>query len=253
MDERLHGLAADLKVGVLFATRIPLAHAAAIEGQDIARAAWALPVIGILIGLIGALTYWLAVRFGLPAWPAAGLALAATMAVTGCLHEDGLADTFDGLGGADRERSLAIMRDSRIGTYGAAALAVTLLLRAGAIASLPGPARVAWALIAAHAGARALLPLLMRAVPAARLDGLAAEAGRPPPNMVAVAALIGVVVLIVALGVAKAIIATLLLLVAFGIMRRLSLRQIGGQTGDVAGALEQIGEVVILLVAAAGA
>src|SRR6266853_883622 len=81
-------------------------------------------------GLLGALVYWIAFRINLPPLVGAALAVTATLAATGCLHEDGLADTFDGLGGgAGRERKLEIMRDSRIGTYGACALVMSLLLR----------------------------------------------------------------------------------------------------------------------------
>jgi adenosylcobinamide-GDP ribazoletransferase len=206
----------------------------------------------MLIGLLGALVYWIAFRFGLPPLVGAALAVTATLAVTGCLHEDGLADTFDGFGGSGRERKLEIMRDSRIGTYGACALIMSLLLRVGALASLAGPGRVALALIAAHAGGRALLPLFLRLVPPARSDGLAADAGRPPPSSVLLAAVLGFVLLLWSLGAARSLVALLLLLVVLGVMRRLCLRQLGGQTGDAAGALEQINEIVVLLTAVAG-
>jgi adenosylcobinamide-GDP ribazoletransferase len=249
--DELRGLAADLKISILFATRLPLAHSAPIGGADIARASWALPVVGIAVGLIGALAYWIAFRLRLPALACAGLALAATMAVTGCLHEDGLGDTFDGFGGGNnRERKLEIMRDSRIGTYGACALITSLLLRAAALASLATPANAAIALVVAHAGARAMLPVFMRVVPPARADGLAADAGRPSLERAAIAALIGVAVAAAGLGIAKAMAALALLLVAFGAVRWLCRREIGGQTGDVVGALEQIGEIAILLTAA---
>jgi adenosylcobinamide-GDP ribazoletransferase len=252
-EARLRGIARDLKIGMLFSTRFPLPHSALIGGADIARASWGLPVIGALIGLLGASVYWIAFRFNLPPLVGAALAVTATLAATGCLHEDGLADTFDGFGGgADPERKLEIMRDSRIGTYGACALTLSLLLRVGALASLAAPGPVALALIAAHAGARATMPLFLRLVPPARLDGLAADAGRPPPASVGVAALLGLVVLLWSLGAARTVVALLLLLVVLGVVRRLCLRQIGGQTGDVAGALEQIGEITILLTAVAG-
>jgi adenosylcobinamide-GDP ribazoletransferase len=249
----LRGIAGDLKVGMLFSTRFPLSHATPIGGADIARASWGLPVIGMLIGLLGALVYWIAFHFNLPPLIGAALAVTATLAATGCLHEDGLADTFDGFGGgADRERKLEIMRDSRIGTYGACALALSLLLRVAALASLAAPGPVALALIAAHAGARATLPLFLALVSPARPDGLAADAGRPAPASVGVAALLGFVVLLWSLGAARSVVALVLLLVVLGVMRRLCLRQIGGQTGDVAGALEQVGEVAVLLTAVAG-
>ena len=137
----------------------------------------------MLVGALGALAYWVAVRLGLlPPPVAAVLAVAAGMAVTGCLHEDGLADMADGLGGDGRERKLAIMRDSRLGTYGACALAMSLLLRWSAITSIADAGAVALALAAAHAGSRAPLPAFMAFVAPARGDGLAAAAGTPPPR-----------------------------------------------------------------------
>jgi adenosylcobinamide-GDP ribazoletransferase len=111
---------------------------------------------------------------------------------------------------------------------------------------------VALALIAAHAGARATLPLFLYWVPPARNDGLSADAGRPPGSSVIAAGLLGLGVLLGSLGTAKSLVALALSLVLLGIMRRLCLAQIGGQTGDSAGALEQIGEIVILLIALAG-
>jgi adenosylcobinamide-GDP ribazoletransferase len=252
MEARLRGVASDLKIGMLFSTRFPLPYAAPIGGAEVARASWALPVIGALIGGLGASAYWIAFHFGLAPLVGASLAVAATLAATGCLHEDGLADTFDGFGGSGRERKLEIMRDSRIGTYGACALAMSLLLRVAALASLAGPGGVALALIAAHAGARAMLPLFLHWVPPARPDGLSADAGRPSGWSVMVAGFLGLVALLGSLGPARSFAALVLLLVGLAIMRRLCLRQIGGQTGDTAGALEQISEVAILLTAATG-
>jgi adenosylcobinamide-GDP ribazoletransferase len=252
-EARMRGLAADLKIGVLFSTRFPLSQATPIGGADVARASWALPVVGALIGLLGGLVYWTALRFNLPPLLGAALAVSATLAATGCLHEDGLADTFDGFGGGNgREHKLEIMRDSRIGTFGACALAMSLLLRVGALAALGGPGQVALTLVAAHAAARSMMPPFLRWVPAARPDGLSAEAGRPSQTIVLVAMLLGLVLLLSSFGAARAAVASVLLLVAFGVMRRLCLRQIGGQTGDVAGALEQIGEIAVLLAAVAG-
>src|SRR5205823_1129594 len=115
--------------------RLPLPRFASVEGGDIARGSWAAPVAGAAVGLLGAMVYWIGHLMGLPPFLSAGLVLAATLAVTGCLHEDGLADTADGFGGRDRVRKLEIMRDSRIGTYGVCALVLSLLLRAGALAA----------------------------------------------------------------------------------------------------------------------
>jgi adenosylcobinamide-GDP ribazoletransferase len=107
------------------------------------------------------------------------------------------------------------------------------------------------ALIAAHAGARATLPVFMRLVPNARQDGLSANAGEPPQNGALIAALLGLLALLLCLGFGATLIAALLLACAIGLMAWLCVRQIGGQTGDVLGAVEQVSEIVILLVAAA--
>ena len=247
----LSGLSTELKTGLAFLTRLPVRSQPA-TGEAFVRAGWTFPVIGAGVGAFGALVYWLAHALGLQAFVCAVLAVMATLLLTGGLHEDGLADTADGFGAsASLERKLAIMRDSQIGTYGAAALALSLMLRAGAIASLADPALVAPALIAAHSGARAAMLIFMRAVPSARDDGLSAEAGVPPQGSSLIAAAIAVVVLLLCLGFGATLAGLLLLAAAGGAFAWLSLRQIGGQTGDVLGAFEQAGEVLILLTAAA--
>ena len=243
-------IVSDLALAISFCTRIPVG-ALAGDKPDLARASWAMPVAGAVIGIAGALAYWIAFRLGLSPLPAAALALAAIMLFTGCLHEDGLADTADGFGGgASRERKLEIMRDSRIGTYGVCALIVSFALRWSALASQATPIRVGAALIAAHVAARAILPAFMRSVPLARADGLSAQAGRPPVGSVMIAAMIGIIVLGIALGPIAMVAAIVLLALAAAFMARLAIRQIGGQTGDVLGAVEQFAEVIVLLLAA---
>ena len=175
------------------------------------------------------------------------------MFATGCLHEDGLADTADGLGGGKpAEHKLDIMRDSHIGVYGAAALTLSMMLRAGAIASLAGPGLMASALFAAHAGSRAALPALdadRAAGPRRRTLGASRKAAleqrRSSPRCSACVALI------IGLGFSGALIAAALVATASFIIGRLCIKQIGGQTGDVLGAVEQVSEILILLVAAA--
>src|SRR5580700_4506557 len=195
-DGWLADCASDLKASIAFLTRLPLAGATPATGADIARAAWAFPLAGVLVALIGAVIYAAAHKIGSPPWVAAALAVAATLAVTGCLHEDGLADTADGFGGGDtRERKLDIMRDSRIGTYGVCALTLSILLRVSAIAALADPAPVVMALIAAHGGARAAMPVFMTLVPPARRDGLAFAGCQPSGDRVITASVLGILIL----------------------------------------------------------
>jgi adenosylcobinamide-GDP ribazoletransferase len=239
----------ELKAALVFCTRLPLFRTVPVAAAAIGKAAWAFPLAGLVVGLIGAVVYGLAHRFGVPVWPAAALAVTATLLATGALHEDGLADTADGFGGGNsREQKLAIMRDSRIGTYGVCALALSLVLRVGALASLPSAHAVVWALFAAHAAARATMPALMLLLPA-RSDGLSHDAGQPAGAGVAAAAAIGFLVLVFCLPLGRAIVALILLVAIVALMAWLATRQIGGQTGDVLGALEQVGEIAVLLAA----
>ena len=248
-DGWLADWASDLKTSIQFFTRLPVSGGTP-AGADLARAAWAFPLAGIVVGLIAAAVYALAYKLGFAGWPAAALTVAATLLVTGCLHEDGLADTVDGFGGGDtQERKLEIMRDSRIGTYGVCALTVSIVLRVAALAAFAGPVLALWALIAAHGAARATLPLFMALLTPARKDGLAHAAGRPSGERVITASVLGILILAIGLGSAHGIAALIVLLVVVALMAWLAVVQIDGQTGDVLGAVEQVSEIAILLVA----
>jgi adenosylcobinamide-GDP ribazoletransferase len=258
-DRALDGLAridvgaliTDLAVAIAFFTRLPLRPAGPVDGAAVARASWCAPLVGALIGALAGLAYWAAWRLNLPPFVCAALAVGAGMLLTGGLHEDGLADTADGLGGETRERALDIMRDGRIGAYGTCALVICLVLRIGALADLPRAALVAWALVGAHAAARTVLPAFMRLVPPARADGLSASAGAPSRERAAVAAAIGIALLWMALGFRNALIALVLVLIGALVIAWLARRKFGGQTGDVLGAVEQVSETLVLLVTAA--
>jgi adenosylcobinamide-GDP ribazoletransferase len=239
---------ADLGICIGFYTRLPVPSPALAAGE-FARASWASPLAGALVGLSGAAAYAGAHTLGLPPAAAAAMALAATLLLTGCLHEDGLADMADGFGGGRTpERKLEIMRDSRLGTYAVCALLLSLLLRWSALMALAEPQSVAAALVAAHAAARSLIPAFMRWLPPARTEGLSAAAGLPPPAAVAIAALLGMASLLL-LGISAAMSAAVLLAGWGALLGRSARRQIGGQTGDVLGGLEQGGEIVVLLAA----
>jgi len=168
------------------------------------------------------------------------------------LHEDGLADTADGFGGGrDRAAKLAIMRDSRVGTYGVAALVFSIGLRVATLHAIGDPIHAGLALVAAHAASRGFLGLAMWRLDPAREDGLGAAAGRPGTGAALTAVLLGAVIAICCLGPVRGIVALALAGVAVAAMAVLARRQIGGYTGDVLGAFQQIGEIVMLLVAAA--
>jgi adenosylcobinamide-GDP ribazoletransferase len=238
----------DLRVCLALYTRIPMPGD---ERPDLARASWAAPVAGALVGLAGAAVLWLAGGLGLPPWAAALLAVGTTILITGALHEDGLADVADGFGGAfARADKLAIMRDARIGTYGTLALILSVGLRAAALAAIAEPLAAGAALIAAHAGARALLPAVMRRLPLARAEGLAADAGTPQPRTVAVGLGLAALLAVVTLGPGTAVLAAVAAIAAATAMVAIARRQIGGYTGDVLGASEQLAEIAILVTAA---
>ena len=190
-SRRRPGIVAGFAIAVAFLTRVPIGPPAE-AGWRLADAAWAFPLVGAGIGVIAALCLPGRRNSGLGPGPAALLAVLAGLGVTGALHEDGLADTADGFfGGGDRERRLAIMRDSRHGTYGILALVLSVGLRAAALAQTGEAIYAGLALIAAHAASRALLPAAMRALPPARDDGLGADAGRPGARSILAAAAIG--------------------------------------------------------------
>ncbi|MER8761536.1 MULTISPECIES: adenosylcobinamide-GDP ribazoletransferase [unclassified Mesorhizobium] len=238
----------DIALCLVFFTRLPL-PSADFRGRSLAAAIWAAPVAGLAVALAGALVYAGGTRLGLAAGPAAALTLAAILLATGCLHEDGLSDVADGFGGGKtRDRKLEIMRDSRIGAYGACALGISLLIRWSVLSGFAGPAHVFWALIAAHAASRGLIGALMHLLPRARSDGLSAEAGTVSAETAGIGAVLGAVALL-ALGFGAAVFAIILLGLLFAAFRALCLNQIGGQTGDTVGALQQLGEIAILLVA----
>lgn len=243
-------IAEDIVFCLMFFTRLPLPDFDFRE-RRLGEAIWAAPLVGVAVGIIGGLAYVVALTLGVPVTVAAGLALAATMLVTGCLHEDGLSDVADGFGGGrTREKKLEIMRDSRIGAYGASALVMSALIRWSAIAALANPLYACSALIAAHAASRALLPAFIHMVPPARPDGLGAGAGIVKADTAYIALAIGATALL-ATSLGGLVPSVILLTLVFFAFRALCLRQIGGQTGDTLGALQQLGEIAVLIVAAA--
>lgn len=246
----LEKTAKDFALALVFLTRLPLPHLD-FSGRSLSSALWAAPLVGVIVALIGGIVFAIAAWLGLAAGPAAALALTATMLVTFCLHEDGLGDTADGFGGGrTRERKLEIMRDSRVGTYGVAALALSILLRWTALSDLASAPHVLAGLIAAHAASRGLIPAFMNSVPSARAQGLAADAGALSTDVAIVGLVLGGLSLLL-LGFAGAVVVAALLALWFLALRKLCLAQIGGHTGDTIGALQQSAEILVLLAASA--
>ncbi len=247
-DTPLLGLWSECKLALAFLTVLPvrLAEPPAL----LAAAVRAFPLIGVVVGVVGALVYALADLLTLATSISALLAVGAMVLLTGALHEDGLADTADGLGGRDRETRLTIMRDSRIGTFGALALILAVTLKVSAISFAGFADEVALVVVAASAGSRACMPAIMYMLPAARGDGLGHDAGRPDRRRVVDAGALGAAAIIGTLGWSAAfaaftaIAAAALVTVLLGVLFR---RRFGGYTGDTLGAVQQATEVAILL------
>ena len=241
----------DISLAVGLLTRVPMPHPVSATPDGLARAQRAFPLVGALIGLIVGLVDRCLLATGVPALAAAALALGASAALTGALHEDGLADVGDGFGGGrDLAAKLSIMRDSRIGTYGMIVLLVGFVARAAALASLP-LAAVIPALIVAHALGRAVIPVLAANMPFARDDGLGKSAGRPDIASAVAAVIIGIVIALLCLTATQGLLAVVVAAAGAAAMAALAWRQIGGVTGDVFGAAEQVVEAAVLVMLAA--
>ena len=247
-----------------FFTRIPLpGRLAAWVGFSPAmqRASLAyLPLVGVIMGGVAGCTCLVVVHWlpglGAAPWIAAVLSTIVTVMVTGAFHEDGLADLADGIGGAvDRERALAIMKDSRIGSYGAVALMLTLMLKVALIAGLlqVDPALAAWTMLAAHACSRLMPVGVAVCLPNVREmaeSKSAVTASRPALRTVlgacwwAALPLAAAVVWLPrgfwAVGVVACVLAWLL-------MCRLLRRRLQGHTGDALGATQQVCELAFYL------
>ena len=234
---------AEAQLAVILLTRVPFGRLPD-PVPPLSAAAWAFPLAGLLVGLIAGAVIWAALALGLSPLVAGGLALGAQVMATGALHEDGLADICDGFwGGTTRERRLEIMRDSRIGSYGTVGLILTLGLRGLGLAAL-AEAQAMAAVIAVAMASRVAPVALMAWLPAARADGLGAQGRAVGTASVLVAAVLGgLPMLLLPQGGAALVVAAL----AVAVLALIARRKIGGQTGDVLGAGQQIAEIGLLL------
>jgi len=252
---QISGFIDDLFRALGFLSRIPLPDRFfADHDGSMGRAARAFPAAGVLIAALPALILCLLLAFNADPLMSALLALATLTILTGALHEDGLADTADGLGGGrDREHALAIMKDSRIGTYAGVALILSFALRAAALAAIARhapPLAAGATLLAAAAVSRALMVWHWSALPPARPTGVAAAAGKPQKTaraiaLLSAAAIAAVLLLSTVSAVAFLAILAVAVLVALAFTRWVETR-LGGHTGDTIGATQQICEITLL-------
>lgn len=239
---------ADFRVSASFLTRLPLDDSAAREKGALAGAVRAFPLVGLMVGVAGALAFAIADGLNLPPVISAIIALGTMIGATGALHEDGIADCADAfLTQGDKTAKLKVMRDSRIGTYGTVALVLTLAMRVGVLTVLATADQVAAALFATAAASRAAMPVMMHYMKPARRSGLAVTAGKPDRDQVIITILLGGALALLFLG---PVVGVLALLVGAGGVASVvwfSRRQIGGVTGDVLGAGQQAMEIGMLL------
>jgi adenosylcobinamide-GDP ribazoletransferase len=232
-----------LLTAVQYFTRIRVPAWVGHEPERLTGAIRYFPAIGLIVGASGAAVMWLAALV-LPSALPAILSTAVTILMTGAIHEDGLADTADGLGGgATRERALEIMKDPRIGVFGAIALILMLLLKIATLSLMPLWAAMT-ALVAAHAFSRFCAVLVIfkcRYVGSADRSRSAPVVERVRIGDVIVAAVFGLPAL--ALCGPRVIVAIVVALVLLGLLTRWCVQRIGGYTGDTLGATQQVAEV----------
>jgi adenosylcobinamide-GDP ribazoletransferase len=241
----------DLTTAFMLLTRFPVARFARAGNADLAHSVWAFPVVGLVVNGIGGLVFWLAHKAGLASLPAAAWALAATMLSTGALHEDGLTDTADGFGGgATPARRLEIMRDSRIGSYGALALVLSVLIRVGAIAAPADPGRIIAGLIVAGMLGRVGMSVMLALLRPARDDGMGAAMGAAQPLGVAAGSGLASIGCLLMLTATMALVVITAAFCVAAVVAWLARRRVGGYTGDVLGACEVAIECVVLSVIA---
>jgi adenosylcobinamide-GDP ribazoletransferase len=242
-DMRLFA-AGDFPAALGLLTRLPVRVDGARAMVRGAAAVWAYPLVGVVVGGCQALAMAGLLWLGIGASITAALVLALGIIITGAMHEDGLADSADGLwGGWEPERRLAIMKDSHIGSYGVIALMLGLLIRWMALAAIAGSGDLALVLVAVGGISRAAMVGLLAWLPPARDKGLGQSVARPALAPVMVALVIAVALALV-FGDLRLVLVAGLTAWACGLIAK---AKIGGQTGDILGATQQITEIAMLI------
>ncbi len=250
---RLQGLihVADIPVAFSLLSRLPVSLSPETAAARSAKAVWAYPLVGGLLALIAGVIGLGLSTIGIADGPVCVVVLILLALLTGGLHEDGLADTADGLfGGRSKEHALEIMRDSRVGAYGVTALILILLLRWSSMSDLLNLGAFLPVLITAHMISRAVMACAMSLLPPARSDGLSVLTGAPPLSAAGLGLAISCVVGFFCLGITVFALLLASALLAASLLWQAK-RRLGGQTGDILGATQLISEVTILALATA--
>lgn len=236
----------DLRLALAHLTRIPV-NLSQTSIRPLGEVAAYLPLVGVVVATIGAGVFTAGFYFGLPSFICAILAILIMTLATGSLHEDGIADFADAQGARERTQRLAIMRDSRIGSYGVIALLFVYGLRISSLGVLGSPYLVFNVLLAASALSRAMMAFAMSALPDARSDGLAVAAGRPSSPNIAWAMGIAIGICIFTIGFSSTLAALAASAVVVVLVMAVAHLQLGGKTGDVLGSVQIVSEIAVLI------
>ncbi len=260
MDLNLNSLTTDVMRSLGFLTRLPIsAKWFAQDDGKLSMTCRAFPIAGALATLPALVVLLIANFLQLPPLLNALLVISTHIMTCGALHEDGLADVADGFfGGNSKDQRLEIMKDSRIGTYGALALIVSFSVRTIAVAAIlqASVLSAALALIGAAAMSRGALIWHWSELESARLGGTSDSVGTPSEDAATIALstalAIGLVFALLARGITPTIIAFALTILVTNVFKRLAASKIGGQTGDTLGASAMIAEIAFLIGLASG-
>ncbi|MDD7971790.1 adenosylcobinamide-GDP ribazoletransferase [Roseinatronobacter alkalisoli] len=246
---------AECALALQFLSRLPAGHAETYSADRWARIPRWFGIVGLVLGVLAAAILWLAAQV-LPQGIAVLLTLGAMLLLTGALHEDGLADAADGMGGGrTAERALDIMRDSRIGSYGVLALIMALALQAACLALMPLD-RAMGALVLAHVFSRSVMALALGQGRYLRVSGAGTGLDRPL-GVFGLVLTLGAVLCALGLGLVLRVPAPALLVAVFisggvsAFWLRVARRKLGGDTGDTLGAAQVIAATTCLVGVAA--
>ena len=236
-------------LAVHFLTRIPTPFDIGYSPERLRDANRYYPLVGAIIGTVAALAFLLT-SLVLPTLIAALVATAATALLTGAFHEDGLADTFDGIsGGYDRARSLEIMHDSRIGAFGALALILVISLKVASLTAISDTTAIVTALVAAHIISRTSTVIVKATSTYARENGIAGPQDLPLKPVNGTIAIVTALVTLVAIALILSPLAALLTVagatIGHVLIRVYFQPRLKGHTGDTLGATQQITELAI--------